>query len=213
MSAKLIVIEAIEYIEANLKEELSAEILANRAGYSKTHFSRLFIFLVGTTIHDYIVTRRLIYVAKEMQESKRISDVLYKYGFDTQTGFNKAFRKRFGITPKNFKASNDIRIPSLVIKEMIKNEIKGEILMEPRIIKKDKINLVGYSITTKNIEGENNTDIGEFWNTCMNDGRMEKLHSQKFVKSQSEYGACLPLDVNGNFKYLIAVETESLNDI
>lgn len=213
MSAKLIVIETIEYIEANLKEELTAEILASRVGYSKTHFSRLFIFLVGTTIHDYIVTRRLIYIAKEMQGSRNISDCLYDYGFDTQTGFNKAFKKRFGVTPKQFKASNDIRIPSLVIKEMIKNEIKGEILMEPRIIKKDKIHLVGYSITTKNIDGENNTDIAKFWNAYMSDGRMEKLHSQAFVKNQREYGACLPVDSDGSFKYLIAVETESLNDI
>lgn len=213
MSTKLIVIETIEYIEANLKGELTAEILASRVGYSKTHFSRLFIFLVGVTIHDYIVTRRLIYIAKSVQETKHISDILYDYGFDTQTGFNKAFKKRFGITPKKFRAGNDIRIPSLVIKEMIKNEIKGEILMEPRIIRKDGMNLVGYSITTKNVDGQNNKDIVKFWNEYMTDGRMEKLHSQKFVKNQSEFGACLPVDLEGNFQYLIAVEAQTLDNI
>lgn len=213
MSIKLIIIETIEYIENNLKEELTAEILAKTVGYSKVHFSRLFIFVTGTTIYDYIVSRRLVHAAKEIQIAKNISQVLFDYGFDTQTGFNKAFKRKFGMTPKAFKEINDIRIPSLIIKEMIKNEIKGEILMEPRIIKKDKFCLIGYSIITKNVEGENNTDIARFWNEYMSDGRMEKLHSQEFVSNQAEYGACLPVDANGNFKYLIAVETKNAKNI
>lgn len=213
MSAKLSVIDTIEYIESNLKEELSAEILASRVGYSKIHFSRLFIFVTGVTIHDYVVTRRLIYAAQEIQTAKNISDCLYEYGFDTQTGFNKAFKKRFGVTPKQFKDNNDIRIPSLIIKEMIENDIKGEILMEPRVIKKKEIYLVGYAITTRNEDGQNNQDIPEFWNAYMSDGRMETLHSQSFTKSKTEFGACLPVDEDGNFKYLIAVETNNFEGV
>lgn len=209
MAIKSIIIETIEFIEVNLKEELTAEILSKRIGYSKIHFSRLFILVTGTTIYDYIVSRKLVHAAQEIQSARNISKVLFDYGFDTQTGFNKAFRKRFGMPPKAFKKNNDIRIPALVITEMINNEIKGEILMEPRIIKKAKFCLVGYSITTKNIDGENNKDIAKFWNDYMSDGRMEHLHSQEFVLNQAEYGACLPVDENGNFKYLIAVEAKN----
>ncbi len=82
--------------------------------------------------------------------------------------------------------------------------------MEPKIIRKDKFKLAGYAINTKSANCESVIDIPTFWQDYMSDGRMDKLHSQKFVKSHEEYGACLPMEANGNIKYLIGVETNGL---
>lgn len=212
MTTDELIIDTLDFIESNLKEELSAEFLSARVGYSKVHFSRLFIFVVGATIHDYIVTRRLIHVAFEMK-TKQINECLYEYGFDTQTGFIKAFKKKFGITPMEFKKNNSISIPSLAIKEMILNKIKGEGLMEPKIIKKNAVKIVGYEIETSSNDGRNFKEISLFWNSYFTDGRMEKLHSQDFVKKHTEYGVCYGFKGDGSFKYMIGVEVENFDNI
>jgi AraC family transcriptional regulator len=206
-SFKEAIIDTLQYIEVNLTNELSLDLLARRVNYSKYYFSRGFIFYVGTSIMDYVNTRKLIHAAYEINSGKRVTDVIYVYGFETQTGFIKAFKRTFGITPSKFKNTLEITIPQLAIKKMIEKNIKGEILMEPKIIKKEQFTLAGYAITTTTKDHRNFKEIPLFWTDYMSDGRMEKLHQEKFVKSHEEYGACLPRNEQGEFKYLIAVET------
>lgn len=201
------IIDTLQYIEANLTEELSLDMLAKRVNYSKFYFSKGFFFYVGTSIMDYVNTRRLIHAAYEINLGKKASEVTFNYGFDTQTGFIKAFKRKFGITPLKFKNTLEITIPQLTINKMIEKNIKGEILMEPKILRKEKFTIAGYSITTSTVDHRNLIEIPQFWNDYLIDGRMEKLHNEKFVKSHEEYGACLPGNGKGEFKYLIGVET------
>ena len=82
--------------------------------------------------------------------------------------------------------------------------------MEPIIKTMPAIKLVGFMIRTKNVEGENSTDIPAFWDAYISDGRQKKLHSESFVKKCSEYGACFSADPNsGEFDYVIGIEVDA----
>lgn len=94
--------EAVIYIEEHIKGEVDADILAGNAGYSKYHFLRIFKEYTSMPVMKYIRIRRLIYAIMEF-EDKTMLDIALQYGFDTQTGFIKAFKRIYNDTPKNYR--------------------------------------------------------------------------------------------------------------
>ena len=90
----------IEYIEKNIEEELTTDIIASEVGYSAYHFSRIVKDQMGMPLMEYVRERRLICASKEMFEGKKVIDVSIKYGFKTHSGFSKAFKKKFGFTDR-----------------------------------------------------------------------------------------------------------------
>ena len=89
----------IEYIEKNIKAQLATDIIANEVGYSEYHFSRIFKEQMGMPLMEYVRERRLICASKDIFAGKKIIDVSIEYGFQTHSGFSKAFKKKFGFTP------------------------------------------------------------------------------------------------------------------
>lgn len=55
---------------------------------------------MGITINEYIIQRRLTCAAKEILKGQRIIDVALKFGYETHSGFDKAFKNKFGYPPK-----------------------------------------------------------------------------------------------------------------
>ncbi len=101
----------IDYIEENLKCELSILELANLAGFSPYHFSRLFCNVVGMPLNAYITKRRLYHGIYAIQNGAKITDVALDYGFDTYPGFYKAFVKEFGCSPRKYLKLTDASRP------------------------------------------------------------------------------------------------------
>ena len=93
---------SIDYIEENLKAEITASELAERAGFSMFHFYRLFQAEMGMPIMQYILHRRLLNGIYEIAQGRKKIDVAQEYGFDTYTGFYKAFQREIGFTPAFF---------------------------------------------------------------------------------------------------------------
>ncbi|HEY8805166.1 MAG TPA: HD domain-containing protein [Clostridium sp.] len=89
----------IDYIEKNIKEELTTKVIANEVGYSVYHFSRIFKEQMKMSLMEYVRERRLICASKDVFSGKKIIDVSIEYGFQTHSGFSKAFKKKFGFTP------------------------------------------------------------------------------------------------------------------
>jgi len=83
--------DAINYIKANLSEELSATILAERTGVSRCYFSRIFHALMGMTIPQYIRILR-IRNTRELINNKQYSilDAVYESGFGSVSSYYKA---------------------------------------------------------------------------------------------------------------------------
>lgn len=94
--------ESLDYIENHLKTQIDATELADRAGYSLFHYYRLFQLAVGMPVMQYILRRRLIHAIYEIRCGQKRIDVILEYGFDTYSGFYKAFRREFGCTPSVF---------------------------------------------------------------------------------------------------------------
>ncbi|MDR1802610.1 MAG: AraC family transcriptional regulator [Treponema sp.] len=206
--------EMLSYIDTHIREKLSVEKLAARAGFSPYHFCRVFQWEVGYSIMEYVRDRRLAYAAAELSTGRRIVDIAVDYGFETHSGFSKAFRRYFGCPPEVYRMHASFDIPKLPILSRNKRYLTGGIVMEPKMLKKGVVKLAGFALNTRTKGGENKKAIPQFWTDYLSDGRMQKLHGESFLKSHAEYGACFPENPgNGEFVYVIGVEVKEGRDI
>lgn len=103
----------IDYIEKNLKTDISAEELARMANYSTFHFYRLFSSVVGSSIAGYILMRRLDHALTEIANGRKAIDVVLEYGFDTYAGFYKAFVRMYGCSPRKYLSIYKDHVPKI----------------------------------------------------------------------------------------------------
>ena len=91
---------AVDYIELNLTDEISYEKLAQIACCSTYHFQRMFSFITGVPLSEYIRRRRLTLAAFELQTSNiKVIDVAIKYGYESPEAFSRAFKNLHGVMP------------------------------------------------------------------------------------------------------------------
>ena len=102
---------SIDYIEENLKTEITAEELSSNAGFSVYHYYRIFQNVVGLPVMQYITRRRLFWAAYEIANGRKQVEAALDYGFDTAAGFYKAFRREFGCAPSEYVKRFRIRKP------------------------------------------------------------------------------------------------------
>ena len=104
----------IDYMEANLRAEMTAAELAKQAGYSLFHFYRIFQSEVGMPVMQYILRRKLLNAIYEIGSGRKKIDVALEYGFETYAGFYKSFVRELGYTPaaylRKFKVKKPYRI-------------------------------------------------------------------------------------------------------
>ena len=91
------------YIQQHCREDLTARQLADLCGYSFYHFCHVFRACIGTSPGAYLRRARLAHAAQELQQGRPVTQVALEHGFDTPGGFNKAFRKEFGVSPSRFR--------------------------------------------------------------------------------------------------------------
>ena len=97
-----IIQKSIDYIEDNLKTDITAKELSEMAGFSMFHYYRLFQSAVGLPVMQYITRRRLLNALYDLHCGEKMIEVAMDYGFETQAGFYKAFIREFGYTPTEF---------------------------------------------------------------------------------------------------------------
>ncbi len=113
MHRKEVIQISIDYIEKNLQADFSVSELAEMSGYSFYHFCRLFRAFVGIPVKEYIHCRKLLYCAYEISCGAAPSDVAFKYGFGSYSGFYKAFMRQFGSLPSEYVGRN-IKMPQRI---------------------------------------------------------------------------------------------------
>lgn len=96
------VYKVIFYIEQNYNEDLTLEELSKVASFSKYHFHRIFKSIVGENLGDYIRRVRLSSTTLKFKTNQKITEIALDCGYETNSSFSKAFKKHFGITPKEF---------------------------------------------------------------------------------------------------------------
>ncbi|MDS0527032.1 AraC family transcriptional regulator [Clostridium sp. SHJSY1] len=98
--------KSISYIENHYTEDISIDVLAETSHYSSRHFSRIFSETYNTTPLNYILSLRINKACRLLKErGLTISDVAFQCGFSDNNYFSRIFKKRVGLTPKQFRVS------------------------------------------------------------------------------------------------------------
>ena len=111
MEHRRIIQAGIDYIENNLKTEITARELADLAGFSLYHYYRLFQQETGMPVMQFILRRRLLHAIAAIGSGRAKTDAALEYGFDTYAGFYKAFVREFCCTPSEYIRNNRVRQP------------------------------------------------------------------------------------------------------
>ncbi len=91
------------YIEEHLEEDLSLESLSKKFYVSKYHIAHIFKENLGMSIHQYITKKRLHLCREAIRGSMPITEVYHTFGFGDYSSFYRAFKKEYGISPKDFR--------------------------------------------------------------------------------------------------------------
>ena len=97
------------YIEQNLKEEISLDLLAKQFFVSKYHISHIFKDTFCVTLHQYLTKKRLELVRASLLGNEDISNKYMDYGFKDYSGLFRAFKKEYGMSPKEYQKQYAIR--------------------------------------------------------------------------------------------------------
>ncbi|EPZ58959.1 bacterial regulatory helix-turn-helix s, AraC family protein [[Clostridium] sordellii ATCC 9714] len=133
--------EALQYIEGNLDGEIKYEKAANIACCTTYHFQRMFSYIAGTPLSEYIRNRRLTKAALDLQNGEKVIDVAIRYGYESPTAFNRAFQKIHNVSPS--VAQKEGTFLKAYPPISFKITIKGVEEMEYRIVKKEEMRIVG----------------------------------------------------------------------
>ena len=96
------VYNVLGYINDHYSDDLSLDHLANTFFISKYHLSREFQRLVGTSVHRYIVQKRLVMAKQMLGQGVPSSEVYQQCGFGDYSNFYRAFKQEYQISPKDF---------------------------------------------------------------------------------------------------------------
>lgn len=95
----------LDYIAANLDENISLAQLAAIAGMSPHYFSELFKLSTGRAPHNYVLLQRIERAKQQLRDPKRsIIDAGLDAGFQNPSHFARMFRKLEGTTPSKYRA-------------------------------------------------------------------------------------------------------------
>lgn len=157
--------EVVDYIEKNLHKEINYDIMARMLGCSVYEFSRVFSFVTGVTISEYIKRRRLSVAAIELQtDSEKIIDIALKYGYESHSSFTRAFSNLHGVSPKEVK-NKGVSIKSYPKIHFIIT-IKGVNEMVFRVEEKESFEIIGFKGMSTNEFDEGDT-LDKLWRKFM----------------------------------------------
>lgn len=95
---------AVEYIQANLSEKIDLRSISKAAGLSPFYFSRVFRAAHGSTVHRFVLERRLDFAWRLLRDSDiSVSSIALETGFSSQSHLTTSFRQRYGVTPAAFR--------------------------------------------------------------------------------------------------------------
>ena len=139
--------KAIWYIENHYRDPVSLDALADVAGVSRYHLSRMFCYAVGYPISRYIRLRRLSTAAIALAGGKSdILDLALSVGYGSHEAFTRAFKEQFAMTPEQVRAQGSTK--DLQLTEAISmNHNTTKSLARPRFETLHKLDIVGLSRT------------------------------------------------------------------
>ena len=174
---------ALNYIEENLDGEINLKEVARLAFCSEYHFQRMFSFLAGVSLSEYIRRRRLTVAAFEINNSNiRIIDLAVKYGYNSPDSFTRAFQNLHGITPSEARCNGkSLKAYPLMTFQL---SIKGGNEMNYRIEEKEAFRIIGIKKRVPIIFNGVNPEIASMWRSLT----IEKINELKKISNMEPMG-------------------------
>ena len=197
--------DAVGYIEEHLTEEIDYERLGKIACCSSYHFQRMFTYMAGVPLSEYIRRRRMSLAAVDLQSTGiKIIDVAGKYGYNSPTAFNRAFQSVHGIAPSAVK-NEGVSVKSFP-PVSFKLIVKGVEEMNYRIETKAAFRIVGVSVPLEKDIEKNFAVIPRKWQETAVNGTLQKLTGLMDTQPMGVLGVSTCNDTEP-WRYYIAVSS------
>ncbi len=95
--------DAMDYIERSLEGNLDVVHAARLAACTEGQFRRMFSYVAGIGLGEYVRRRRISCAALDLSRGERVVDVAMRYGYGSPTAFTRAFREALGVSPSEAK--------------------------------------------------------------------------------------------------------------
>lgn len=179
---------ALEYLESHLDGPIDLVAVSRRAHCSEYHFNRMFSFLAGMGLAEYIRRRRLTRAAFDLREpGARVLEVALKYEYQSADAFARAFQAQHGVPPSRAREATLTAYGRL----SFQLTIQGAVQMNYRIIEKPAFHIVGIKKRVPLIFEGVNPEIQEMWR-----GLQEPLTARLKALSDLEPGGIISASVN-----------------
>lgn len=166
--------------EENLTNDIDFKVVARLAFCSEYHFKRMFSFLAGIPLSEYIRRRRLTLAAFDLNNSNlRIIDIAIKYGYSSPDSFARAFQTLHGVTPT--EARNYGQALKAYPRMTFQLSIKGGNEMNYRIEEKEAFHIVGIMKRVPIVFHGENPEITAMWKS-LNTEKINKLYELSNVE-------------------------------
>lgn len=175
--------QALTYIEENLTNEIDQKKVARLALCSEYHFKRMFSFLAGITLSEYIRRRRLTLAAFELKDPDvKVIDVAIKYGYNSPDSFTRAFQQLHGITPSEARMNGHLlkAYPPVTFQLTI----QGGSEMNYRIEEKKTFRIVGIKKRVPIVFNGVSPEIASMWASLT----MERINELKSLSNVEPMG-------------------------
>ena len=199
--------KTISYIEEHLAEEISYDELAHIACCSSYHYQRIFAYMAGIPLSEYIRRRRMSLAAIDLQNgNEKIIDIGMKYGYASPTAFNRAFQSVHGIAPSIAQKGGTLikSYPPI----SFKIAVKGGEELNYRTEEKASFRIIGVSQPLDKEIENNFMVVPQMWQKAATDGTLNKIIPLMNQQPMGVLGVSVCNDKE-EWKYFIAVSSSS----
>lgn len=199
---------SITHIEQHITDTLKTQDIAKIAGCSPYHFQRMFAYMTGIPLSEYIRRRRMTLAVADLKNNDmKIIDVALKYGYNSPTAFNRAFQSVHGIAPSLIKldgASVKSYLPLSF--QMV---VKGVESLDFRIETKEAFRVVGISVPLYGDFESMAEPVKQIWEIAEVNGTIQKLKGLMKKESLGLLEVMIPDENTESWRYLIAVASDA----
>ena len=93
-----------DYLDAHLSETITLDEIAQTVFLSKYYLERRFKEETGASIYQMLLQKRMIRARNLMREGQPMTTIALSCGFSDYSGFYKAFRNEYGVSPREYLA-------------------------------------------------------------------------------------------------------------
>jgi AraC family transcriptional regulator len=195
--------EALTYIEDHLEEEIDTEKLARIACCSTFHFIRMFSYVAGLPLSEYIRRRRMTLAASELRSGEtKILDIALRYGYESPTAFTRAFHSIHGMSPT--EARQQGKSLKAYPKMVFALSITGGSEMNYKIENWPSFTIVGVKERFTSDQEMNFVEVPKFWQQTIEQGKIPRILGMLDIAPNGLLGLCTCME-GKEFDYYIAV--------